>query len=339
MDASSPDQAIIISTGRCGSTLVSDLIAEQPDTLSVQEFFVPVGSWIEDKERLSGAEYWSRLSEPNPALSALFRIGLPPPEVRYPENGRWAGNLGELPRVLATTLPKISSDPDHLYDTLAELVPGFPAQPVAQHHQMFLELLTSLTNRRRWVERSGGSSHFCLSLLKHFPAAKIVYLTRSWADTAESMRRHSYFQLLELRMNAFRRYGLDPFEIAADQPVPEEMKRYLPGQLTAQTLSERGGDIGHYLVLCAFLANEAEQAIADAGPRELLTMTYEDLVDDPLTQLSGLGRFLGFDDWAQWAHRVVGSVETRPRGQAAARPRPGPQPHRGRLVTPRTHEP
>ncbi|MFG1951945.1 sulfotransferase domain-containing protein [Micromonospora sp. NPDC048830] len=315
MDSPNPGQAIIISTGRCGSTLLSDLIAEQPDTLSVQEFFVPVGSWIDDEERLSGAEYWSRLSRPGPELTTLFRIGLAPPEVRYPEDGRWAGNLGELPRLLATTLPKISSDPDDLYDTLAELVPGFPAQPAARHHQMFLELLTSLTGRRRWVERSGGSSHIAPSLLRTFPAAKIVYLSRNWVDTAESMRRHSYFQLLELRMDSFRRYGLDPFQVAAGEPVSEEMERCLPGRLTARTLRDRSREVGRYLALCAFLASEAEQAIADAGPREVLTMTYEDLVDDPVTQLGRLGRFLGFDEWAQWAHRVAGSVQTRPRGQ------------------------
>ena len=318
MESPIPGQAIIISTGRCGSTLLSDVIAEQPDTLSVQEFFMAVEPWTDAKDMLSGAAYWSRLSSPRLELATLFRVGLAPAEVCYPEDGRWAGNLTELPRILATTLPKISSDPDHLYDTLAELVPGFPAQPVARHHQMFLDLLTSLTGRPRWVERSGGSSHVAPYLLKNFPTAKIVYLTRSWADTAQSMSRHPSFQLLQLSMESLGRYGLDPFHVAAGQPVPEEMERYLPGRLTAQALRERGRDVELYRGLCAFLASEGEQAIADARPRELLTMTYEDLIDDPLTQLGRLGRFLDFDDWEQWAHRVAGSVEARPCGHEAA---------------------
>ncbi|GGM89074.1 sulfotransferase domain-containing protein [Dactylosporangium sucinum] len=311
------DHAIIINTGRCGSTLLSDLIAEQPDTLSVQEFFM-WAPWTAGEEVLTGAAYWSALSSPNSQLATLFRIGLAPSEVRYPAHGRWAGNLTELPQILATTLPKISADPDGLYDTLAELVPGFPAQQLVRHHRMFLDLLTSLTGRRRWVERSGGSSNIAPRLLQSFPDAKIVYLTRDWADTAESMSRHSCFQLMQLRVESAGRYGVDPFEITPGQRVPAEVERYLPGRLTAETLRERGQEVRRYRALCAFLASQAEQAIDEARPRELLTMAYEDLVDDPLAQLARLGRFLGFEDWERWAERVVGSVKVRPRARATA---------------------
>ncbi|GIG89273.1 sulfotransferase [Plantactinospora endophytica] len=318
MESPVPAQAIIISTGRCGSTLLSDLIAEQSDTLSVQEFFMAVEPWTDAGDELSGAAYWSRLDSPRPELTTLFRIGLAPVEVCYPEDGRWAGNLTALPRILATTLPKISSEPDHLYDTLAELVPGFPDQSVARHHRMFLDMLTTLTQRRSWVERSGGSSHVASYLLKTFPTAKIVYLTRDWADTARSMSRHPSFQCLQLRMESLGRYGIDPFQVAAGESVPPELERYLPDRLTAQTLRERGRDVERYRGLCAFLASEAEQAIADARPQELLTMTYEALVDDPLAQLGRLGRFLGFDDWETWAQRVVGAVAAAPRRHEAA---------------------
>jgi hypothetical protein len=319
MDSAIHDHAIIINTGRCGSTLLSDLIAEQPDTLSVQEFLMWV-PWNTGGDVLTGAAYWSILSSPSTQLATLFRIGLAPSEVRYPAHGRWAGNLTELPQILATTLPKISADPDGLYDTLAGLVPRFPAQPLARHHRMFLDLLTSLTGRRRWVERSGGSSNIAPCLLQHFPDAKIVYLTRNWTDTAESMSRHSCFQLMQLRVESAARYGVDPFEIAPGRPVPEEVERYLPGRLSAETLRERGRDVGRYRGLCAFLASQAEQAIADARPRQLLTMAYEDLVDDPPTQLGQLGRFLGFEDWQPWADRVAGAVVARPAARAAVAP-------------------
>jgi len=318
MQSPTPGQAIIISTGRCGSTLLSDLIAQEPDTLSVQEFVASVEPWGDDREPFSGAAYWARLSSPRPELATLIRIGLTPAEVVYPADGRWAGDLTALPRILATTLPKISPEPDRLFDTLADLVPGFPTQPLAQHHRMFLDLLTSLTGRRRWVERSGGSSHVARHLLESFPNAKIVYLTRNREDTARSMSRHPSFQLLQLSVESLGRYGIDPFHVGADQPVPEELRRYLPGRLTAEVLRERGRDIQRYHSLCAFLAGEAEQAIADARPRELLTMTYDDLVDDPLTQLVRLGRFLEFDDWERWAHRVAGSVVTRRHRQEMA---------------------
>jgi putative sulfotransferase len=303
-----PDRSIIISNGRCGSTLLSDLIAEDSGTLSAQEFFMSVAPWATSADVLTGPEYWALISSPKPELATLFRIGLPPKEIRYPATGRWAENLAELPRILAITLSKITDDPDALFDVLAARVPSFPTQRVTQHHQMFLDLLTGLTGRRRWVERSGGSSHVAPYLLAAFPTAKIVHLTRNWEDTAQSMSRHPSFQLIQLRVEFLGRCGLDPFRVAPGQAVPEELERYLPDRLTAELLRERGRDVRRYLGLCAFLSSQAEQALADTPPDALLTMRYEELVAEPVAQLERLGEFLNLDDPSGWARRVAGRV-------------------------------
>ncbi|MDM4721116.1 sulfotransferase [Micromonospora sp. WMMA1363] len=309
MTSPQSESAIIISTGRCGSTLLSDLIAEQADILSVQEFF----GWGERKayvdRELSGNEYWARLAEPDPHLSTLFRIGLRPKEVVYSTNGRWANDLANLPEILAMTLPKLSDDPDVLFDTLSHIVPEFPTQQLGRHHQMFLDLLTSLTGRQRWVERSGGSSRLAPYLFKTFPLAKFVHLTRNLTDTARSMSRHPIYQIAELRNEVARRHeGFDLLGDTRGQSVPEEVKCYLPDRLTMEILQERGQDIARFLTMCAFSASQAEQAIADAQPRRLLCMTYEDLVDEPVVQLRRLGRFLEFPDYEEWAHRVAERV-------------------------------
>jgi putative sulfotransferase len=46
MDSPEPGRWIIISNGRCGSTLLSDLIAEEQESLSVQEFLMSVASSV-----------------------------------------------------------------------------------------------------------------------------------------------------------------------------------------------------------------------------------------------------------------------------------------------------
>jgi putative sulfotransferase len=310
MDTTAPGRAIIISSGRCGSTLLSDLIAEEPETLSAQEFFMSVAPWGRSDDVISGVEYWAMLSSPKPELSTLFRIGLPPKEMRYPVHGRWAGRLTELPRILAVTLSKLTPDPDALFDKIAARVPEFPVQPVGQHHQMFLDLLAELLDRRRWVERSGGSSHVAPYLLRAIPSAKFVYLTRNRADTAKSMSRHSSFQLLQLRVEFLGKCGVDPFRVTPDQAVPQELERFMPDQLTAEALRERGQDLSRYLMLCAFLNAQAEQALSDTPPEHLLTMRYEDLVDEPIGELRRLGEFLDFADPAGWADRVAERVGT-----------------------------
>ncbi|MEO3747652.1 sulfotransferase domain-containing protein [Plantactinospora sp. B5E13] len=317
MDTPVSGRSIIISNGRCGSTLLSDLIAEQPDTLSAQEFFMSVAPWARSAEVLTGAAYWTLLSSPKAELATLFRIGLPPKEVRYPRTGRWAGRMTELPRILAITLSKISADPDRLFDQLAERVPEFPTQPVGAHHQMFLDLLAVMIGKRRWVERSGGSSHVAPYLLRAYPTARIVYLTRNPEDVARSMSRHPSFQLIQLRVEFLGRCGLDPFRVEPGQPVPEELVRYLPDRLTAELLHERGRELRRYLGLCAFMSSQAEQALADDPPRHLHRIRYEDLVADPVEQLGRLGRFLEFEDWAEWASRVAPRV-VAPAGQPVA---------------------
>lgn len=301
-------RAIIISSGRCGSTLLSDLIAEEPETLSAQEFLMSVAPWVRSEDVLTGAEYWEMLSSPKAELSTLFRIGLPPKEVRYPSDGRWSGRMTELPRILVITLSKLTDNPDALFDQLAARVPDFPSQPVSRHHQSFLDLLATLTGKRRWVERSGGSSHVAPYLLKSFPDTKIVYLTRNWQDTARSMSRHPSFQLIQLRMEFLGKCGLDPFRVGSDESVPAEMRPFLPDQLTADLLRERGQDLSRYLGLCAFMHAQAEQALSDSPPAQLLKMTYEELLVDPVGELGRLGQFLEFADWRGWAEQVAGRV-------------------------------
>ncbi|WP_422769504.1 hypothetical protein ACN28C_22470 [Plantactinospora sp. WMMC1484] len=303
-----PDRAIIISTGRCGSTLLSDLLHTDQGTLSVQEFFMTAALLAPDDEEVSGADYWALLSCAKPDLAALFRIGMPPKEVHYPSGGRWGADLTRLPWILAITLSKLTADPDRLFDALAERVPAFPRQRVSRHHQAFLDLLTTLGGRRRWVERSGGSSYVAPYLLRSFPGAKVVHLTRNWEETARSMSRHPSFQLIQLRVESLGRYGLDPFRVTPETAVPAALERYLPERLTADALRERGRDVRRYLGLCAFMTAQAEQAIGDARPEHLLTMRYEDLVEAPVAELTRLGRFLELDDPDGWAAQVAGRV-------------------------------
>jgi putative sulfotransferase len=302
------ERAIIISNGRCGSTLLSDLIVEEPETCSVQEFFMSVAPWNRSTEIISGPAYWDVLSGPKEELSVLFKIGAPPKEVRYPADGRFADDLVNLPRILAITLAKLTDDPDALFDSLGDKIRLFPTQSVGAHHQAFLDLLAELTGKKRWVERSGGSTQVTTSLLENFPTAKVVYLTRDWTATAKSMSKHSSFQLVQLRVEAVGKYGIDPLTASPDDDMPAEVAQYLPEKLTAEFLQQRGEDPKRFLGLCAFMSSQAEQALADNPPAQLHQMAYEELVADPIGELTRLGAFLGFADPAGWADTVADRV-------------------------------
>ena len=324
---SEPERCIILSSGRCGSTLLSDLIASDAETLSVQE---SLGSLMSAPwglgEEISGSQYWDLMSVALPQWKAAVRIGAIPAEFRYPERGRWAGELSRLPDVCQITLPAMFDDPDSWFDLLAGRVPQFPVQTLGRHHQMLLDLLASLQGRRRWVERSGGSSGMADSLLQEFPVAKVVYLTRNAADTALSMSRHPTYRFSVIRMELLKYCGFDPYNEhfascprAGDKRIPDELRCLLPEQVSLQVLADRGGNVEQHKMLYAFLMYIAERALAEHPPRHLLRMRFEDLVAEPAEQLTRLGDFLGFADPAGWAARAADQVSRPQRTALPAR--------------------
>jgi putative sulfotransferase len=322
-----PERCLILSTGRCGSTLLSNLIAAEPYTLSIQESLVNknVNLWKSDN-KITGSEYWNILSVPSLGWAAIVRIGAIAREVRYPAAGRWAKNLAALPPIASVTLSAISGDPDSLFDLLATRVPDFPAQTLAQHHLMFLDLLASLQQRCRWVERSGGSSILADPMLERIPFDKVIYLTRGLSDTASSMSGHTAFRFGAIRLELLFRCGFDPYGDFAlprvgvsDRQVPAELQCLLPDQITAETLKERGGRVEQHKLVWLAMVQAAEAALAEHPPRQLLRMRYEDLVAAPGEQLTRLAEFLGFADPAGWAAAAAGQVSRARRpGQPAS---------------------
>lgn len=305
---------IVISSGRCGSTLLSTLIAEEPQTLSVQESLGPVLSHLAllpPAEHITGAEYWSLLSRPHSESTATSRVG-----AVLGDHDRGSG--GGAP-IMLVTLPRIAARPELLFAVLAEMVPLFPPRPAALHHKMLLDLLTTLTGKRRWVERTGASSAAAEPLLRAMPEARVVYLTRDIADTALSMSKHVSFQFALARYEFHQRYDADPYNPgmrASPMPdaaaLPEELRRLLPDRITTAALRDLDRDMSRYEAMCANMMSLAEQAFAELKPRHLHRMRYEDLVAGPVAELTRLGEFLGFTDPAGWAARAARQVRPRP---------------------------
>jgi putative sulfotransferase len=311
------DRCIIISSGRCGSTMLSQLIDDESQTLSVYESLTSLRRHLLllPTTPVTGAEFWELMSDSGLQGVASARIGSVPEEACYPETGRWAGSPTGIPPILYCTLPRMSVDPDHLFDVLAGKVAQFPAQPVTRQLRQLLDLLATMSGRRRWVERSGGSSAVAEPLLRALPDLRVVYLTRNIEDTARSMSRHSTFQFAAARYEFQLRYGTDPYSPWADAgrlpgeaDLPEEMRRLLPGRITVAALDDLGHDLGRYQAMCAHMMGSAEQALADLKPRHLHRIRYEDVLTSPAEELGRLGEFLGFADPAGWAAAAAGRV-------------------------------
>src|SRR5205814_5089302 len=131
--------AFAAGTGRCGSTMLSLILNDHPEVLSLSEFFTILKDPADPdgflSHELDGAELWRRLSSPVPALDAMVRNGMRTPGLRYPYGeGRFSPDTG-VPIICHGILPMLSPDPDALFDLLAAEVPGWPARPAASQYR------------------------------------------------------------------------------------------------------------------------------------------------------------------------------------------------------------
>ena len=186
----------VVGTGRCGSTLLSRLLREHPDVLSMSEFFSTLriaaasGRPRFPASDMDGAQLWRLLASPFPMLDAMISDGLRTSEMLYPDHGRFGADTG-IPLVSHYILPMLGADPDWLFDELAAEVPRWPRRPAAAQYQNLFGYLSGLLGRPVVVERSASSLHLIPLLHAQFPAARFVHLYRDGPDCALSMSRAS----------------------------------------------------------------------------------------------------------------------------------------------------
>lgn len=306
-----------MNPGRCGSTLVSDLLARHPQVLSVQEYMISLGSlgYLQDGP-LSGAVFWELISGPSAIEDLVRRLGRVPREIIYTGAIRAVrGARTAMPRILGVTLAALGSDPDELFGWLAGQVPGFPDQDLGAHHRQLLGLLMARSGARTWTERSGGNCGYIDRLLPMFPGAKVIYLSRNCVDTVASMRRHAYFQLATIGEQFERLCAINPFDEDAPEygeGIPRELRPLLPQNLTAGILDQRGQLVEPFVLRWVTQDLQARSVLSTLPCEQALEISYDELVTAPVAQLTRIGRFLELDDAAGWAGRAAGLVARQP---------------------------
>ncbi len=308
---------LVLGTGRCGSTLLSEILRDHPTILSVSEliaFVTDLGSRIPEvlpRGEVDGATFWSWLARPQPLQSVLLTHGLRMKEVIYPfERGRFSPDA--LPPILQATLPHLApDDPDALFDALAAEVLSWPSATAADQYRRLFVWLCQRLRRRVWAERSGGGLRVAPRLISAFPEAKVIHLVRDGRNTALSMASHIGFRMAFIHAQLVELLGVDPFRDTNrrdEEDLSDELAALLPERFSRRAFEDFDLSpvvCGHYWSGEITLGLQALKAVP---PERLLTLWYEDLSADPKATLSRLGRFLEDEVDPVWLEAAAARV-------------------------------
>ncbi|MDP9794785.1 hypothetical protein J2S43_003297 [Catenuloplanes nepalensis] len=316
---------LVVGSGRCGSTLLSRLLRDHPDVLSVGELFTVLTAHQQDLPlgEMDGEAVWSLLTTPNPAMDALAAAGLAPPEMAYPyRTGRHRPETG-VPVIAHAVLPSLTDDPDALLDSLAPVVRAWPTRPAAAHYRALLEHLAALFGRDTIVERSAASLHLVPTLHAAFPDARIVHMHRDGPDCALSMSRHAGFRMIALAQRAMQLgdVTLTPKLTSAHlEAIPPDALSLLIPPMDAAAFMSYPIPLPVFGALWSSMIVDGVAALDMLPATATSTLRYEDLLHSPEATLTRLAATLGAPVDGDWLARSRALITPATTGRSRTLP-------------------
>jgi hypothetical protein len=289
----------VVGTGRCGSTLLSRMLGMHERVLNLSEVFTGLdwgrrfapGTW-------TGAEVVELLTTPSPIIDSVVGRGYDVEEVTYPFDrpGARYERGDAMPWIAVATLGHLADDVDGLLDEVVAFLRARPDSPVERHYRALFGWLAERSGATGWVERSGSSVDYVGGLVELFPEARVVHLVRDGREVALSMRNHPAYRMAVQLVYGVMPEGVDPADEEAvvdgwlhGQPPVELYGRYWSDQLA-----------------------KAAPALAALDADRLLTVRFEEVVDDPADWMARMADFLGLPEDAGFAARAAALVRGRP---------------------------
>jgi hypothetical protein len=330
----------VVGTGRCGSTMLSRMLKQHPNVLSLNEFMNVLITPYRDESKnslaglqgnasddvdeklwtvdIDGKEFWKLLDEPDLTHAGMVNAGIPTPEFVYPSTGRF-NTVNGIPRICIQVLPMLSNDPDSLYDKLSEKVPTWPRRSAADHCRALFAMLADMTGRRVVVERSGGTLPLVAVLYQQFPEARFVLLHRDGPDCALSMSRHSSYRLSVMRaMAATQVAGVSEIgsleELSA--AVPAEFKGLLVPPFDEQRFMSYPIPVSVFAYLWSYTTRTGVSALRELPRNKWTSLRYEDMINAPQASMTRLAGFLGISALPQWLDWVCDFITPGRAGSA-----------------------
>ena len=301
----------VVGTGRCGSTLLSRMLATNPQVLSVFEFFNGLDMGVRfSADPTDGKDFAALISREQPFVTAVLRRGYEVAEITYPFGGRARYERDDpLPWILVAVLPRLSEDPDSLFDEVVTFAAGLPRQHLAVHYRRLFDWLTERMGRAVWIERSGSSIEYLGCLHEFFPRARFLHLHRDGPESALSMREHHAYRLpISLLYQAPTDDGVPASELGAiDLDAAPDPQDAISRILASRPPAEYFGRYWTDQIVRGF------RALGRLNADQYLEVRFEDLVSRPRDVLRMIGQFFELDaDRGGWIERAAALVHGVP---------------------------
>jgi hypothetical protein len=289
-------ERFVVGTGRCGSTLLSSMLAQHPDVVSIHEFFTGL-DWARRfaPDLLTGDDLVDLIGAEQPVTTAVLARGYTSDEITYPFGTPQAHfNPGDpIPWLLVTMLSRLTDDPHRLYDELMGEARRRPVAPLADHYRALFDWLAKRCGGSIWIERSGSSLDYLGELVELYPEARFVHIHRDGREAALSIREHPFFRLgVSLFMDLF------PEGDDEDAIVTEVIETPPPCWAVGRYWSDQ--------VLRGFAA----LPMLDAD--QFLQVRFEDLVTTTASIVEEIAAFLELPPDAALVERATAMVRGQP---------------------------
>lgn len=301
----------IVGTGRCGSTLMSNLVRLHPHVLSLSEVFVSFATEGLVHRNLDGERFWKLVTDASPVLRKAINPTRSPVEFTYEFGTDSPWTMKTLPASLYMTLPHLSDEPDAIYREMEPVIKARPNAPLGEQYQFWFDWLAKRHDKAMWIERSGNSITMVKALHRLYPDAKFIHIHRDGRETAMSIRNFMPLRVFLHTWIRLRRIGIDllksPFRYS-DSLLVNTFAPLISGLMPTERFLDTVPDAAAAGKFWSAMIEQGMKDLAHVPVQNVHTMTYTDLVTDPETVLRSFIDFaapgLDHGDWVSRAAQV-----------------------------------
>ncbi len=299
----------VVGTGRCGSTLLSQMLDRSPEMQSVFEFLngLPGDRRLSPKP-ISGDEAWDIISTPHPFITMATSRHYDVEEIVYPFDDPTSryGRNDDLPWILVSALPRMTDRPDELFDETREFVTALPDQPAPAHYRQLFDWFAERNGKTCWNERCGSSIEFLPQLATAFPDAKFLHIMRRGEEAALSMREMHMFRLAICLVD----------NLYPDVDVMTAIENKLPpssGNDPLAQVFEGRPPAHHFGRFWGDQVSSGYRGVALLRPEQYKEIWFESLCADPVATMRGVAEFFELDpDRDGWIDSAASMIRGLP---------------------------